>query len=201
MLIVGVDPVVVEADLMAGRLSCPGCGGGLRPWGRARRREMRARAGTRSIRPRRSRCAGCGVSHVLLPEDGLVRRRDVAVDIGDALAAKAAGWGHRPIAARLGVPATTVRGWLRRFGSMAERVRAHFTRWAVALDPMLGPVEPAGSVFADAVGSDRRGGRGGGASSGSAAGVACGVGADRRGSAFQHEPPLGGARLNVHSRL
>jgi hypothetical protein len=66
------------------------------------------------------------------------------------LVAKAAGSGHRPIAARLGVPAATVRGWLRRFVMMAARVRAHFTRWAVALDPMLGPVEPAGSPFADA---------------------------------------------------
>jgi len=153
VLIVGVDPAVVETDLMAGRLSCPGCGGGLRPWGQARRRELRARAGTRRFRPRRSRCADCGTTHVLLPEDGLIRRRDATVDIGDALVAKAAGSGHRPIAARLGVPATTVRGWLRRFAAMAERVRAHFTRWAVALDPMLGPLTPAGSVFADAVGA------------------------------------------------
>lgn len=34
---------------------------------------------------------------------------------------------------------------------MAERVRGHFTLWAMALDPMLGPVEPAGSALADAV--------------------------------------------------
>lgn len=150
MLIVGVDPVVVEADLAAGGLSCPRCGGDLRPWGQARQRELRARAGTRWFRPRRSRCAGCGVTHVLLPEDGLVRRRDAVVDIVDAVVAKATGSGHRPIAARLGVPAATVRGWLRRFAAMAERVRAHFTRWAVALDPMLGRFEPAGSLFADA---------------------------------------------------
>lgn len=90
---------------------------------------------------------------MLLPEDGLARRRDAVADIGDAMTAKAAGSGHRLIAARLGVPAATVRGWLRRFGSMAERIREHFTRWAVALDPMLGPLEPAGSVFADAVGA------------------------------------------------
>jgi transposase-like protein len=153
VLIVGVDPVVVEADLVAGRLVCPVCATSLRRWGWARERELRSRAGTRRFRPRRGLCTGCGSTHVLLPEDGLARRRDAVADIGDALVAKAAGSGHRPIAARLGVPAATVRGWLRRFGAMAERIREHFTRWAVALDPMLGPVAPAGSAFADAVGA------------------------------------------------
>lgn len=151
MLILGVDPAAVEADLAAGRLACPVCGVGLRPWGHARKRELRSRAGNHRRAPRRSMCAGCGVTHVLLPEDGLARRRDAVADIGAALTAKASGSGHRPIAAELGVPAATVRGWLRRFAAMAERVRTHFTRWAVALDPMLGPLEPAGSGFADAV--------------------------------------------------
>lgn len=151
MLIVGVDPVAVEVDLAAGRLSCPACGIGLRPWGRARERELRCRAGSRWLAPRRAMCPGCGVTHVLLSEETLVRRRDAVVDIGDALVAKATGSGHRGIAARLGVPAATVRGWLRRFAVMAERVRVHFTRWAAALDPSLGAIEPAGSPFADAV--------------------------------------------------
>ncbi len=44
-----------------------------------------------------------------------------------------------------------MRGWLRRFGAMAERIRAHFTRWAHAFDPELGTINPAGSAFADAV--------------------------------------------------
>lgn len=151
MLIVGVDPVVVETDLVGGRLSCPCCGAVLRPWGQARERELRSRAGSRRLVPRRAMCAGCGVTHVLLPEEGLARRRDAVADIGDALLAKATGSGHRPIAARLGVPASTVRGWLRRFEAMAERVRGHFTRWAAALDPSLGAIEPAGSLFAEAV--------------------------------------------------
>lgn len=93
------------------------------------------------------------MTHVLLAEDGLLRRRDAVGDIGDALVAKAAGSGCRSIGARLGVPAATVRGWLRRFAAMAERVREHFTTWAVALDPQLGPLAPAGSTFADAVGA------------------------------------------------
>ena len=71
--------------------------------------------------------------------------------IGAAIEAKVAGEGHRRIAGRLGVHADTVRGWLRRFAERAERIRAHFTRWAVALDPELGAVLPAGSGVADAL--------------------------------------------------
>jgi Homeodomain-like domain len=91
------------------------------------------------------------VTHVLLPDDSLCRRRDAVGDIGEALAAKAAGSGHRRIAKRLGRERATVRGWLRRFEALAEAIRERFTRWAVALDPMLGPIDPAGSAFADAV--------------------------------------------------
>ena len=71
--------------------------------------------------------------------------------IGVAIEASVAGEGCRRIAGRLGVPADTVRGWLRRFGERAELIRAHFMRCAVWLDPELGPVVPAGSVIADAL--------------------------------------------------
>lgn len=36
-----VDPERAEADLAAGELACPGCGGPLRRWGHARSREVR----------------------------------------------------------------------------------------------------------------------------------------------------------------
>ena len=49
------------------------------------------------------------------------------------------------------MPVRTVRRWLARFAANAEVIRAHFTRCAVALDPELGPVLPAGDLFADAV--------------------------------------------------
>jgi len=88
---------------------------------------------------------------VLLSEQGLLRRRDEVVVIGAAITAKVAGQGSRRIARDLGVPADTVRGWLRRFAARAELVRAHFTRCAVALDPELGPVGSAGSGVADAL--------------------------------------------------
>jgi hypothetical protein len=81
----------------------------------------------------------------------LLRRRDEVVVIGVAIEAKVAGSGYRRIAGRLGVPADTVRGWLRRFAERAERIRTHFTRWVVALDLETGPVLPAGSGVADAL--------------------------------------------------
>jgi len=88
---------------------------------------------------------------VLLPDACLLRRRDAVGVIGAALLARAAGEGHRPIGERLEVPKDTVRGWLRRFARDAGAIRAHFSRWALALDVELGPVAPAGGAFADAV--------------------------------------------------
>ena len=151
VLIVGNDPAVVEADLTGGRMACPRCGGVLRRWGHARKRILHRLETKEWLRPRRGVCAGCGATHVLLPEDTLARRRDAVEVIGAALTAKAAGSGHRSVAAQLGREPSKVRRWFRRFASMAEEIRAHFTRWAHALDPVLGPVVPTGSAFADAV--------------------------------------------------
>jgi len=64
------------------------------------------------------------VSHVLLAVVALERRADLADVIGDALVAKASGVGARSIAAGLGRPVETVRGWLRRFDGRAEVDRA-----------------------------------------------------------------------------
>jgi hypothetical protein len=88
---------------------------------------------------------------VLLPDVALLRRHDEVSVIGQAIEANVVGEGYRRIASRLGVPADTVRGWLRRFVERAGLVRTHFTRWAVWLDPELGPVLPAGSGIADAL--------------------------------------------------
>ena len=151
MLMVGNDAVVVEARLLTGGLGCPSCGGVLRPWGHARWRFSRGHEGAVRHRPRRASCMGCASTHVLLPAAWLSRRGDGVSVIGWALLAKAAGAGHRRIAALLGRPACTVRGWLRRFGERSEDVRVFFTRLLHSLDPQAGPLLPRESVFADAL--------------------------------------------------
>jgi Homeodomain-like domain len=88
---------------------------------------------------------------MLLPVNCLLRRADAVVVIGEALAWAAAGWGHRRIAEWLGRPATTVRGWLRRFSARAGPLRAAFTGLLCELDPDPRVPEPAGSPAADAV--------------------------------------------------
>ena len=151
MLTVEIDAAAVEERLRSGRLACPGCAGVLAGWGRARPRSVRGPDGSVWLSPRRSRCTGCRATHVLLPVLLLVRRADTAAVIGAALAARAAGAGHRRIAVLLRRPPATVRGWLRRFAVRVEAVRVVFTRWcrALAPDPVL--PGPAGSAWADAV--------------------------------------------------
>ena len=149
--IVGTDSAEVERALAAGELDCPACEGRLRPWGSARQRVVRGAGGEQRRRPRRTRCDECRVTHVLIWEDTLLRRRDEVTVIGAALAAKAAGHGHRWSAAVSGVPVSTVRGWLRRFAASVVEIRGWFTVLAHDLDRLLGPVQPQWSVFADAV--------------------------------------------------
>ena len=151
MLTVETDPVAVEQRLVSGRLACPGCAGVLAGWGHARGRRVRDTDTALWIVPRRARCTGCRAMHVLLPVVLLVRRADTVAVIGAGLTAKATGAGHRLIAALLGRPPETVRGWLRRFAERVEAVRAVFTRWCrdLAPDPVL--PGPAGSAWADAI--------------------------------------------------
>jgi len=152
VLTVNADPDVVERQLGGGELACPLCGGVLARWGNGAARRVRLLDGPEAeLVPRRSRCRGCRATHVLLPAWCLARRADAGEVIGLALEVKAAGEGHRVIAARLGRPASTVRGWLRAFTRRAEQVRSVFTALAASLvtDPPL-PV-PAGPGVADAV--------------------------------------------------
>ena len=152
MLIVGTDGPAVETELRDGRLRCPVCGESLRPWGHSVEREVRLLDRTERRRFRRSICRSCPGTHVLVPEDTLVRRRDAGEVIGIALTMRARGRGHRKISDGLDRPASTVRGWLRRFTRLATRVREHFTRWAHALDPGHDRLfAGGGSEFRDAV--------------------------------------------------
>jgi hypothetical protein len=105
------DPQRAEAALAAGELGCPNCGGALRAWAHARTRRIRGLPDP--VRPRRALCPSCGRSQVLLPGALLPRRADATEVVGAALVAKAAGKGHRQIAADLQRPESTVRRWLR----------------------------------------------------------------------------------------
>ena len=139
MLTVNGDGDEVERQLAGGELACPSCGGVLGGWGDARLRRVRAAEGPDDtdvvLVPRRSRCRGCGATHVLLPAWCLLRRADAAAVIGAALVAAAAGDGHRRIAGLAGRPASTVRGWLRRFAGRAEEVRVFFTGLLARVGP------------------------------------------------------------------
>ena len=152
MLMVGTVEAEVEAALVGGLLGCPLCGGVLGGWGHARRRVLRLHPRALwTLCPRRARCRGCARTHVLLPDRCLLRRQYEVAVVGAALEAKARGCGYRRIACELGVPADTVRAWLRRFSGRAEAIRAHFVRWAFALDPELAPIAPARGAFQDAL--------------------------------------------------
>jgi len=151
MLQVAITPERLEAVLTAGELACPACSGPLSPWGFARSRAVRLAHGTRSLAPRRARCAGCERTHVLSPAWSVPRRRDGAEVIGEALLLAAGGAGHRVIARHVGRPEGTVRGWLRAARARAESLRACATRQLVMLDPEAGPVAAAGSALGDAV--------------------------------------------------
>src|SRR5665811_579160 len=151
MLTVNDDVSSVACDLFARRLSCPGCGGGLRPWGWARQRPIRHGIGAdrRLVRehPRRGRCTDCGVTHVLLSVNLAVRRADGAAVIAAAIEAKwVEGVGHRVIASRLDRPVSTVRGWLRAFASSAAAMRRAFTLWLARDAPDPAALWPAQTI-------------------------------------------------------
>lgn len=81
----------------------------------------------------------------------LARRADSVAVIGAALLARAAGAGHRTIAAGNGRPVSTVRGWLRRFDRRAEQLRTLFTGLLHALDASAGSLLATGSGVSDAL--------------------------------------------------
>jgi Domain of unknown function (DUF6431) len=132
VLIVGVPPREVECMLVSGRgpelpagARCPDCDGVLRGFWRGYARSVRLGRHVVRLEIARSVCRGCRRTHALLPSLCVPRRLDAAPGVYLALALAARGRGHRPIALRLGLPATTVRGWLRtlRRGAPALVVR------------------------------------------------------------------------------
>ncbi|MGH3276012.1 MAG: helix-turn-helix domain-containing protein, partial [Streptosporangiaceae bacterium] len=121
------------------------CGGVLAPWWYGITREIVGLGGAAELmRPRRAICRLCGRTRVLLP-DVMLRRRQYRVEvIGAALLLAAGGMPWTRVAAELGVPFETARGWLRRFTRRADLVRAWLLGLldALADDPWL----PAGQA-------------------------------------------------------
>ena len=150
MVTVEIDPVCVESRLSAGELRCPVCPRGvLGGWGHARARWIVGCGGR--VRPRRARCGDCSVTQVLLPVSLLLRRGYAAELIWAAVVARSGGAGHRRIAVVLGVPASTVRGWLRRMAGRLEAVRIWFISVLVVAGVDVAIPEAAGSGWADVV--------------------------------------------------
>lgn len=153
MVMVGPDAALVEARLRGGEIECPGdCDGRLGPWGWARERQVRHHGRLEPLRPRRSRCRECLVTHVLLPTLVLLRRTDVVEVIGAALTARfGEGRSRAETAREAGVCWDTARGWMRRFRARAAEIRSEFVALAHSWDPELAPIEPRGSAELDAL--------------------------------------------------
>src|SRR5207245_5381651 len=149
----------VEARLRTGRLRGPCCGGVLAPWGWARRRVVAMFTGPEECCPRRSRCRGCGRTHVLLPADLWSRRRYGAAVImavlmlaaGAAAAGRAAArpWLAGRDGGRWQVPASTAWSWRSRFAGRAGALRQALTAVVPLADPVSRPFAPAGSPAGD----------------------------------------------------
>ena len=159
MVMVWPCPLPVDAYVAAGRgvefprPGCPSCGGRLVLWS-GYRRHVRVAGRCQRIFVPRLRCAGCRVSHALLPAFALAWRLDAVEAVGAVIAqvAGGGGWGGgvRPAAARLGVPYTTARGWVRRFGARGPELGVAFAALAVELggEPAAPVVPPGGFALA-----------------------------------------------------
>ncbi len=132
LIVTKTPPGRLGVAMATGRLRCSGCDSTLRPWGYARRRWVRDRGRYQRFRPRRARCTGCRRTHVVLPDRMLLRRLDRVEVIGAALTLSASGVGGRTISRRLGLPATTVRGWIRRFAARAAEGDGSDQPWRYA---------------------------------------------------------------------
>jgi transposase-like protein len=123
----------------------------VRPWGRTRGRAVAGPQGTAMVRLDRARCRSCRATHVVLPASLVAGRCYPLGVIGAALAAAGAGAGSGAVAAQLGVPAGTVRSWLRRARSNAEQLYRFGVQTVVALDPELLPTTPRATALGDAL--------------------------------------------------
>jgi hypothetical protein len=115
--------------------ACPDCHRLLTGWGGYWRWVRAARLPEQRVWIRRGWCADCRRTQALLPSFLFIHRLDANAVIGSALQQAAGGSGARPIAQRLELPHTTVRGWWRRVKTTAPRLVADLLVQATSLDP------------------------------------------------------------------
>jgi len=152
-------PVSVDEYVAAGRgvrvprPDCPGCASQMTLWA-GYWRHVRDAGGCRRIFVPRARCGVCAATHAVLPAFVLAGRLDVADTVGTVLAEVLSGpAGVRPAAARVGVPHTTARGWVRRFAGRASGLAVAFAALAVDLGgPSIGPAADTGRWALAAIG-------------------------------------------------
>jgi transposase-like protein len=151
MAIVWSCPISVEQyeaigrNVQVPRPSCPDCSHPM-TFSSGYQRWVRAKGVCHLLWFRRSRCSRCSKSHALIPSFCLLNRLDSVVAVGEALVSVVMGvTGVRPVAKRLEVPYTTVRGWVRSFAKRAAILAAGFSALAVrycGLAPELVAVSP-----------------------------------------------------------
>ena len=150
MAMVWPCPLAVDAYVAAGREvefprpDCPSCRVPMMFWS-GYRRHVRDGGRCRKIFVPRLRCGRCRVTHALLPAFVLAWRLDAAEAIGTVITGVAGGaCGVRPVAAGLGVPYTTARGWCRRFAARAPELGVAFAALTVELggNAVRPPAEP-----------------------------------------------------------
>ena len=154
MAIVWPCPISVDAYVVAGRsalvprAACPSCQR-LMGWWSGYERSVRIAGRCRRLWLPRARCSPCGVSHALVPSFLLVGRLDVVENVGIVLEAVTEGVsGVRPAAARVDVPHTTARDWVRRFAGRAAVLWSGFAALAIELGGDVEMGRSAGIVAA-----------------------------------------------------
>lgn len=147
MLAAGIGPGPPEGA------RCPACEGPLRGHWRGYRRLVRIGGQVHALWIARSRCARCRRTHALIPSLVVPGRLDGARSVLAALAWAARGLGQRRIALRLGLPETTVRGWLRRLRAGAARLSARLVGLAGALGHRPGRAPPSRAGLAGLLGA------------------------------------------------
>ena len=142
-VMVVLDQAQAHRELLAGTLPCWRCSAPLRSWGHARPRYLHLSCDARvSLRPRRARCRSCLTTEVLLPAFAPPRSAYAMEVVGPALLSSTQGDSHRTIATDLGLPADTVRGWIRKVTGQAEWLRTTGTLAAHMFDANLPDLLP-----------------------------------------------------------